>query len=1181
MIERDERLDSPLEQAVRQVARQCRHRRWIRCGFRFGLASLLLVLTFTFLLASLPQGGVPRSLARGLFILAEVAAAWFLLIRPLRDPIDLRRAALFMDEQRPELENRIVSAVEFSERTRDEQAAWLIERLLEDSQRAAMKIPWQDLLEGRRALRWAVMGTLAWLGVFGCVGLYRSLWVPDTVVHKLARLLPGERFEFTVEPGNTRVRRGDSAVVRVMSKQTAETASILWRESDGQWQTARMEEGASPKIHYHPFADLRADISYQVRLGSFVSEVYRIAVWTPPEVDSIDLTYHYPDYLHLPPTETAYGGDITAVEGTRVEVAVHVNKPLKDAQLALTSSPAIALRETQPNRWEGSLQVARNDVYRVKLTDLENAANEFVPEYRITAKPDNPPEVKIAFPRDDLEVTSLDEIPFEFTVDDDFGLTTFGLQVEVAGREPIRLPLGPQGAEALRTAQGRRTLMLETLNLKPGDLITWAVRANDGKPGRAEFETLGSPYFLEIRPFRREFEEAISNQSSQDRQQQQRQQGDRNQQASNQKEVLIATWNLRRDAKNLTQREFEERLSKIKEAQRGVQRQLAERGLESSPDDSVLPQALDAIEKALTALNETKWQDPSARLSEAIRQMQTAHRLLLKARPERSQVQMARNASGSQSQANRREIQQLELRRNRNFYEQERRVQQQRAATEAAVNDLKDLARRQNMINEEINKLISELQQNDPQRREELARQLERLREEERRALQQLDQAERNVATGEMENRQAGDTNRALQDARRQMTRSLDSMRRDQFQQARAAGSRAVQALGEAEAALQRLSREAAAQRIAELQRRVQAMGKREDGIRERIAELRQRQESPGPLREGEDSERARKEVVAEKNGLAQEFGETLKDAADLAKGAETSQELMARRLGDWLRQTSREGIPEQIKASRPFVEFGLWDPAVKAEEQIREKLARTEKNLANVAEGAVADDLEGMRRALEELRRLREGERDLRRAAQAQGDQQPSGDRPDKSSRPEREQAAAPDSRPSNDQANARGSRTPGASSNERSPSRGQSADAADERAGWNDWLAPRSNEQMRRFLERDSQGWVDRIREAEALLPDEGGVRRELGRAREAILSLRRNYRGLTSKAEGPPRFDLLKEMVGVPLGLAAAELERQIRKQEDAEKLTLTEEDVVPVKYRKRVADYYEALSESKGK
>jgi hypothetical protein len=117
-----------------------------------------------------------------------------------------------------------------------------------------------------------------------------------------------------------------------------------------------------------------------------------------------------------------------------------------------------------------------------------------------------------------------------------------------------------------------------------------------------------------------------------------------------------------------------------------------------------------------------------------------------------------------------------------------------------------------------------------------------------------------------------------------------------------------------------------------------------------------------------------------------------------------------------------------------------------------------------------------------------------------------------------------------------------------------------------------------MRRFLESDSREWLDRLRDAEALLPDDSSPRRRLERAREALLTMRRRSRGLTSRPDDSPRFDLFKEMVGVPLGLAAEELERQIRKREDAERLILTDEDAVPEKYRARVADYYEALSES---
>lgn len=1204
------RIESPLELAVEQVARQCRRRRLIYCGFRFGLASLALVLAFTLVLATLLPQGFARYPLLGVFLLAEGAAAWWLLLRPLRQPIDLHRTALLIDEKRPELENRIVSAVEFSEIPYDEQSSWLIARLQDDSWRAARDIPFQHLLDSRRVLRWAVVGMLAWLGVFTCVGLYRNLWAPDISFLRSARRSPAGTLVFTVEPGNVRLRRGESAVVRVLSEQTAHLVSILWRAPGGQWQTASMEQGASPKIRYHQFANLQSDLFYQVQFGSVASEVYHIAVWTPPRVDSIDLTYHYPDYLNLPPTETRHGGDITAVAGSSVQVAVHVNKSLKSARLALEKSPPVALQETQPNRWEGTLQVARDDVYRVELLDPEDATNEFAPEYRITAQTDDPPDIKIAFPRDDLDVTSLDEIPFEFKVDDDFGLGAYGIQIEVAGREPIRLALGKDTAPTTQSAEGRHTFMLETLNLTPGDLITWAAWAEDHKPGRAEFETLGYPYFLEIRPFRREFEEAVSDQSDQNRQQQQQQQqqGERNQPASNQKEVLIATWNLRREAKSLTQQEFDERLSKIKEAQREVKGRVAEQGASRSAADSA--QALESIDKALAALEAAQWPDPSARLSEAIRHMQMAHRQLLRARPQRSQVQMqmARNASGSQNQANRREIQQLELRRNRNFYEQERRVQQQREATQRAVNDLKDLAQRQRMINEEINKLISEMQQAEPERRQELARQLERLREEERRALQQLDQAERNVATGNMDNRQARDTSRSLQDARRQMTRSLDSMQRSQLQQARAAGSRAVRALGEAEEALQRLSRDAAAERMEELQQRMRAMGEREEKIQQQIGDLKRRHELPGSLRQDEQLDRERQEVVAEKGNLAQEFRDTLEEAADLTKGAEKSQELMTRRLGDWLRETSREEIPEYMEGSQELVEYGIWDPALQVEQQIREKLDRAERNLAEVAQGAVRDDLEGMRRALDELRDLRDAERNRRSLAQARDGEARNRDPSNNAATAQREQGAQRDANRPDNQANTRGSRnrqqesgardrqgqrganargsrdqeaSRQASSNERSPSQDQSRNGRGGRGAWDDWLAPRSDEEMRRFLERDSRDWTDRIRDAEALLPDENGARRRLEGAREALVTMRRHGAGLTSRPDDKSRFDLFKEMVGVPLALAAEDLERQIRKREDTEKLILTDEDAVPEQYRKRVADYYEALSESKEK
>lgn len=125
---------------------------------------------------------------------------------------------------------------------------------------------------------------------------------------------------------------------------------------------------------------------------------------------------------------------------------------------------------------------------------------------------------------------------------------------------------------------------------------------------------------------------------------------------------------------------------------------------------------------------------------------------------------------------------------------------------------------------------------------------------------------------------------------------------------------------------------------------------------------------------------------------------------------------------------------------------------------------------------------------------------------------------------------------------------------------------------------MTRRSDEEMRRWLEEDSQRWLEGVRDAEALLPHDDTARQDLGRAREALLEMRRRWRGsTTTREEGAPRFDLMQAMVGAPIGMAAERMERSIREREETDRLLLKDEEMVPEKYRKRVADYYRALSD----
>ena len=240
-------------------------------------------------------------------------------------------------------------------------------------------------------------------------------------------------------------------------------------------------------------------------MGRQISPRYTIQVSAPPQVESINLRYRYPEYLGREDKEVPFGGDITAVEGTEVTLTVRPDKALETAHLVLASGEKIALDiDTTGEGWATTLTLAESDSYHIALHDLEGVANAYPSEYRIEAHPDTAPEIRVRQPRGDREVLSLEEVPFAFDVVDDHGIFDYGIEYVIAGRDPVRVAMS-EGQDALREVVGAHELALEELAVQPGDLITWAVWANDAKPGRADYEILSDPFFLEVRPYTRRF----------------------------------------------------------------------------------------------------------------------------------------------------------------------------------------------------------------------------------------------------------------------------------------------------------------------------------------------------------------------------------------------------------------------------------------------------------------------------------------------------------------------------------------------------------------------------------------------------------------------------------------------------------------------------------------------------
>ena len=160
---------------------------------------------------------------------------------------------------------------------------------------------------------------------------------------------------------------------------------------------------------------------------------------------------------------------------------------------------------------------------------------------------------------------------------------------------------------------------------------------------------------------------------------------------------------------------------------------------------AALQAAIKEMERAQTALDAAK--NSPDKLSAALAAEQSAYQALLKATPREYRMRRSRDGSagGGSGEPNQQELDQVELAKDDNRYETEQQAKaaptQQQAEQSQTLERLKQLARRQQDLNDRLRDLQNALQEaHTDQERQEIQRQLKRLRDEERQMLSDVDE---------------------------------------------------------------------------------------------------------------------------------------------------------------------------------------------------------------------------------------------------------------------------------------------------------------------------------------------------------------------------------------------------------------------------------------------------------
>ncbi len=976
------RADAELRDAVRGLRARWRRRILAEGVAKVAIAALLALLAGAMVTRIVGAGAASVVTVRviGYFLIA--AASFRYLIGPFLGRLDDTRFALYVEERAPELRQVLVSAVhELATPETARPSPALSRRLMLQALDDVRRLDAGPGLEGSRFRRAA--------GLFAGVAAAAALliMVGPPVLRDAARVLfvpwseaaAAPVFVVQVVPGNATVPRGGALEIRATLRNfAAEGAELVLRaDTASEWVRIPMVRDSAAAEFTARLFDLTSATEYYAEANEVRSRVFTLSIADLPAVQTFSLELRFPGYTGLPVERIEEGGDVAAVRGTTVTVRATTSRAVQGGSIRLDDGSTVPLAADSAGRLVGTFRVAKDGFYRLDLVATDGTAVPGAIQYVIEALDDRAPIVRIEEPGRDTKVTSVEEVTIAVRASDDYGVGGLELHYGINGGPEQRIVLGDSAPRRTTLdARAAHTLFLEELGLKPGDLVSYYATARDGGGNKSSSDI----YFLEIRPFGRDYKQAESGGGGGGGG------GDSPEGLSaRQRELVAGTFNWLRDSARVSQRERRENVTTLAIGQgrlrtdvEGLVRRLVERNIVSADTAfRLIHAALDSAAKEMQGAEERLGRGaPREALPKEQRALQLVQRA--EAAYREVQVQMGQQGGGGGGGASSQaedlaDLFELENDKLRNQYESVQQEQEKAAERELDETSerLKRLASRQQQENERMQRMADAMRDRMGQQggggggssQRELAREAE----EEARRLERLAR-EKNSPE--------------LAEAARRMQEAAEAMRRaaSGTPNASSQGGTALDRLRGATKKLENARSSGASQGVKELQRRAEELGERQKEIAQGVSEL--------PGTSGADRAERMRRLAERKDGLSSEVQRLEADAERLARETRRDQPGSANKLSEAAGAVRDTRLRDKIEYSKAIMGSNSAEATRNLEGLIGENLDSVAGKLRQAA-GAFTENAGAERdRALERARDLVKGLESLRERIGERGSQ-------------------------------------------------------------------------------------------------------------------------------------------------------------------------------------------------
>jgi hypothetical protein len=462
-----------------------------------GVLSFVALAAWVFLIAVLWIAlagdlsiGHALALSRVTIFLALAAFAAVVIVPLVRVPTMKKLA--FELERRRDFHDLVAAGYEFSE---NEEAMKryspdLVREVIRQAVRSIEGLQVRFLFVGRRQLV-LIPAAYTALAVLVVVAAFSPGLVLETARYvatpeKAARIA-GEANLFCY-PGDATVLAGSDVVVAAREFGGSEAPVTLSRTvSNGFWKTeptTRRDFASSGETtleeHVFTFEDIRGDVSYYFSRGASRTPTFTIHVVHKPVVTDLTLILTPPSYTgEAPDTLVESGGNVSALEGTRVDVAGRANNPLTEAWMLFDGNEKKAARLAGRD-FKADFRAVRDGTYSIVLRDSLGHETEDPLVYTVDVFEDHAPVIDVLQPGDNALLPRNLLVDLGFTAADDYGVREAAVLHRKGGEEKFEKTPVPLGAHA-----GARELLvaypwsLEGTVLFPGEYVEYYVEVKD------------------------------------------------------------------------------------------------------------------------------------------------------------------------------------------------------------------------------------------------------------------------------------------------------------------------------------------------------------------------------------------------------------------------------------------------------------------------------------------------------------------------------------------------------------------------------------------------------------------------------------------------------------------------------------------------------------------------------